>query len=328
MFDLCTTQMSQKIRFAVEASLAVLSSLMTDEPSESAIQRVPTLPLSGWLYLWTFTTPDKVDLPTLSKRWKDFSRWSHKVKAPYRWLRVFEPHEQHGYHVHAVAAQRYDVRTIRQLAEKSGFGRLNVTRIPAHKAAYVVKYLVKHQRRQGEKGVRMWACNGFKGVSVSSVRITDSWYNEILAHQGFSVAKDFTWKFLFDEAVRARCCHPAIPRGSAQTQMNDKQKEVALSLVSKGAMVRYVEFRQASVREAAKFIDGRRSLSEKTYYNQFFLESGGKPTLMEEKLPDAYVPGDEVKAPMKRGQTAVLEVTKVRDFKGAVTVEGLLHAIA
>jgi len=319
-----------KVRFAMLCSIACLQAQIKrgDTCNETQEMILPTLPLSGWLYLWTFTTPEVVDLPQLSKRWNNFSRALRAQNPFLKWMRVYEPHTlRGGYHVHTVAGTKYDVGMIRKLALKWGFGRLNVTMIPASKAGYVAKYLSKHKRAKGEKSVRMWACQGFKGVSASEVQIRDSWTYWAIQHTvGFKDAAKWSWQYIFNSALQLKCGHTSI-KGCRPIHMNDKQNKIALELISKGAMVRAVEFRNHEVREARKYIDGRASLSEKTYYVQYFLEANGKPCLVEEKLTDSYEPGDKVTPPMVKGQTAVLEITKVRDFKGAVTNEGIFHAI-
>lgn len=320
-----------KVRFAMLCSLAVLQAEIKrgDTCNEATEMITPALPLSGWLYLWTFTTPGVCDLPALSIRWNNFTRALRGKHRNVKWMRVYEPHTlRGGYHVHTVAGTKYDVGTMRKLATKWGFGRLNVTMIPATKAGYVAKYLSKHKRKPGEKSVRMWACQGFRGVSASDVIIRDSWTHWAIAHTvGFQDAAKWSWQYIFNSALRLKCGQTGI-NPCRPIQMNDKQNKVALELVSKGAMIRAIEFRNHEVREARKYIDGRASLSEKTYYVQYFTEANGKPCLVEEKLSDSYKPGDKVNVPMTKGQTAILEVTKVRDFKGAVAHEGLFHAVS
>jgi len=323
--------MSAKIRFAQLASLACLQALLKNdqEPEdESRLYHEPKLPLTGMLYLWTFTTPDRVDLPTLSDRWAKLMRhFRGRGSLGVKWMRVYEPHETHGYHVHCVAVQRYDVRKIRTLAQKYGFGRLNVTMLPASKAGYVAKYLSKHKRKAGEKAVRMWACNGFKGISVSRVRIENSWLRWAIAHTvGFKDCKNWSLHYITTQAMLKVCEQNRI-NGSRALPMNANQEKIAVALLNKGAMVRQVEYRKHDVKEVRKYIDGKASLSEKSYVSQHFCESDGKPFLVEEKLPESYKPGDKLVPPMSKGQTAILEVTKVRDYKGTVTAEGIFHAV-
>lgn len=71
-------------------------------------------------------------------------------------IRVFELHEEHGLHVHLVTNQFIDVNRARVLAEKAGWGRIHVKRVPAERVGYLAKYLRK-QRPECLKRWRLWA---------------------------------------------------------------------------------------------------------------------------------------------------------------------------
>ena len=121
-------------------------------------------------FLWTLTTPEKVELVELSRRWNLFRRWFEA--RGYRCVRVFEPHPKgHGWHVHFVTERWLDVRVIRLKAEGDGFGRINVRSIAKRCARYLAKYLGKNFRGPRPRGARMWACVGFKGSSAKNVRV-------------------------------------------------------------------------------------------------------------------------------------------------------------
>jgi len=322
--------MSQKIAFAVRCSIAVLQSLVEEEPSEGQIAHPPSLPLKGWLYLWTFTTPDVVSLAVISERWTLLNKRLSNRKSGVRWMRFFEPHISHGWHVHTVAATRYDVTTIRKLAEKFGFGRLNVIRIPASAAGYVLKYVTKYKRHSSDGRFRMWACNGFKGVTVSRVRVFDTWADYCYSQVGYKEVPNWSLDYIYRNGLEAWAKQTRIGDAQQKTKnkMNAVQSKKAAELLETGAKVVFVEYRGNKIREARKFIDGRASLSEKTYYNQFLLEAGGAPLLIEAQLPDTYRPTDTVVPPMKKGQTCVLEITKVSVFNSKETYQGNFHAIA
>ena len=74
-------------------------------------------------------------------------------------LRVFELHEEHGLHVHLVTNSFIDVSRARALAEKAGWGRIHVKRIPAERVSYLAKYLSK-ERVECLKRWRLWAAFG------------------------------------------------------------------------------------------------------------------------------------------------------------------------
>ena len=75
-------------------------------------------------------------------------------------LRAFELHEEHGLHVHLVTNSWIDVNEARVMAQKAGWGRIHVKRIPAAKAGYLGKYLSKEHRAPCFKGWRLWAAFG------------------------------------------------------------------------------------------------------------------------------------------------------------------------
>ena len=131
----------------------------------------------GWCYLWTFTTPDVVDARTLSGRWTRF-RNHRTIKAiKLRALRVIEEHPGgHGFHMHFVTPQRLDAKTLWSVAEGVGLGRIDVQRIPATRAAYILKYL----RKERHKGSRAWAVLGIKGVTCKSVIIRDTFSERVV----------------------------------------------------------------------------------------------------------------------------------------------------
>ncbi|HWA28859.1 MAG TPA: hypothetical protein VG734_24625 [Lacunisphaera sp.] len=130
----------------------------------------------GWCYLWTFTTPDVVDPKTLSGRWTRFRNHRTMKALKLKALRVIEQHPGgHGFHMHFVTPQRLDAETIWSVAKGVGLGRIDVQRIPASRAAYVLKYL----RKDRHKGCRAWAVLGVKGVTCKSIVIQDTFSRRV-----------------------------------------------------------------------------------------------------------------------------------------------------
>jgi hypothetical protein len=82
---------------------------------------------------------------------------------------VFELHKEHGLHVHLVTNQFIDVRVARELAERAGWGRIHVTRMPSEHSGYLAKYLSK-ERPECLKRWRLWA--GF-GKNWEWTRVKD-----------------------------------------------------------------------------------------------------------------------------------------------------------
>jgi len=90
-------------------------------------------------------------------------------------VRVFEMHETHGLHVHAIVIGRHDVDTIRQLAQHHGWGRIHVEAIKdPSQVVYVAKYLSK-TRDGALQGKRVWSCfGGFHGTRVKDIEVKSS----------------------------------------------------------------------------------------------------------------------------------------------------------
>jgi len=83
-------------------------------------------------------------------------------------IRVFELHGQHGLHVHLLTNSFIDVNRARFLAEKAGWGRIHVKRIPIECTAYLAKYLGR-KRPECLKGWHLWAAFG-KGWEWTRVK--------------------------------------------------------------------------------------------------------------------------------------------------------------
>lgn len=321
--------MSQKTAFAVRCSLAVLLSLKDHRgETEFNIQKTPTLPLSGSLYLWTFTFPDVTTLEQASRRWTAFNQRMRKAKISVQWMRFFEPHASHGWHVHCAAAKHIDVTMIRTLATRFGFGRMHVKRIPSQAAGYLLKYVTKYKRHSSDGRYRLWACCGFKGVTVAQVRVEDTWATYCYSQVGFAQVGKFSLPFIYRNGLEAWAKQTRIGDAKTKKHMNPAQSKVANDLLNVGAKIAFCEYRSSKLREAKKYIDGRASLSEKSYYHAHLLESGATPLLVEEPLPDSFRPDDKLVPPMKKGQTCIVEFVKVSVFNGKETYAAKFHAIA
>jgi len=170
-----------KATFWVLANLAVLRSysrILRLGPLQSEQER-PSLPLKGWVYLWTFTLPtETAEFLPLTMTW---SRWYNSARRdlPYlRGVRVFEVSIADRWHVHFVSVERWSVQAIRSHALRYGFGRVNVRRIPAIKAAYVAKYITKMRARVDCKGGRLMSAFGFPNIVKASDIVTTSTWND------------------------------------------------------------------------------------------------------------------------------------------------------
>src|ERR1019366_2874179 len=121
-----------------------------------------------YCHLWTYTFENDVPPKGAARRWRLFVRWH--VETGRKCVRVLESGGWHGrWHYHCVTPERWKVDEVREAAERYGFGRINVKRLPANRAHYVAKYLGKQNRGNLPPGQRRWACVGFEGVPVNRV---------------------------------------------------------------------------------------------------------------------------------------------------------------
>lgn len=122
-------------------------------------------------YLWTFTFPEEeVRLNPLAcaARWRTFMNDRRMRKRMF--VHVLEPSKRGYWHFHVVTPERWEVDELRLVSEVHGFGRIHVKRVPVSKVDYVAKYLQKDI--PGDVRIRRWACHGFVGTKVRSIRIT------------------------------------------------------------------------------------------------------------------------------------------------------------
>lgn len=123
------------------------------------------------LYFWTFTWR------SVHSDWFYYKSWAHfqtllKARVTYQFqaLRVYEPNQRGGIHVHMVCNERISVWMVKRLALAAGMGRENVRFVrskpwwdkqanewkPADRE-YLTKYLSKEF---GARGGRQWAAMG------------------------------------------------------------------------------------------------------------------------------------------------------------------------
>jgi len=162
----------------------------------------PSLPLRGFLYLWTFTLPDQTaTLSGLATAWKKLMHHRARDFPSFRGVRVFEPSPTERWHVHCLTVTRLDVNVLRQYSQKFGFGRINVKRIPADKAAYVTKYILKSHHFCGTEGRRMFAPFGFKGISPKNIISSDTWTDYVIRNTPQPSGQFCPWHLRADKAL-------------------------------------------------------------------------------------------------------------------------------
>jgi len=129
-------------------------------------------------HMWTFTFEEVYSVPEACGRWRDACRALVR-EASFYGLRVFELHPGgHGVHVHVLTDKYFPVQVLRPIAQRFGFGRVNVIKdVPVE---YGAKYLTKADRPGCFRGRRLWAAfGGIDSCKVKNIKIkTDFlvWY--------------------------------------------------------------------------------------------------------------------------------------------------------
>jgi hypothetical protein len=186
------------------ATLARLAALQSRPRSGLLESEWPaSLPLRGWVYLWTFTLPGQnASLNELANAWSAFMKNRARDCPSFQGVRVFEPSPTERWHAHAITLKRLDVSTLRQHVSKYGFGRINVRRIPASKVGYVCKYLAKSHWWCGTEHRRMYCAVGCKGIPPSDIQMADSWVDYVTRATPLSAGMFEPWRSRSERALK------------------------------------------------------------------------------------------------------------------------------
>jgi len=162
-------------------------------------------------------------------------------------LRAFEKSPKGRWHVHGVAVRYIDVSKIRKHAQKYGFGRVNVKVIPAAKALYPVKYLLKNRRSLEAKGCRLMACVGFKGLTADRVEVVNGyrdWVYGLTNHLRSDGQRSYPFRYRENEALKLWCHSLNQGRTSIkEMKLNPKQLEQINACFARGEIALPVEYR-------------------------------------------------------------------------------------
>lgn len=214
--------------FLLLASLARLKS-QRDTLRHACLSSEPpraSLPLTGWLYLWTWTLPtETATLPNLATAWAAFMKHRAVSLPSFRGVRVFEPSATERWHVHGLTLDRYEIEVVREYSQRCGFGRVNVRRIPAAKAAYVCKYILKSHWYCGTEGRRMFACFGFKGIKREDVFFRDTWHEYVVAHSSVPAGMFLPWQQRETMALRFWLSSTSQKNQQQQQPLSRKQHD-------------------------------------------------------------------------------------------------------
>ena len=158
-----------------------------------------TLGKDNRLFMWTFTFKDLLGVKDTRKKWNYLLTLLLRAWPMLRGLRGFELHKEHGLHVHLVTNSFIDVNRARALAEKAGWGRIHVKRIPAERVSYLAKYLSK-ERVECLKRWRLWAAlGGGWDPTLVKVVVSNSVFSRI--YRACKEWKEWTGKGRFFERM-------------------------------------------------------------------------------------------------------------------------------
>jgi hypothetical protein len=130
-------------------------------------------------YLWTFTFADLPDIGEAAERWRLLMNWLVRT-AQACGVRVYELHETHGVHIHAILDRYLHVRQIRPVAQHFGFGRIHVKKVDREGANYLAKYLTKQGRTAWLKHKRLWTAFGpFRHTRIKDIEVESNFTRAI-----------------------------------------------------------------------------------------------------------------------------------------------------
>jgi len=262
-------------------------------------------------------------------RWRPFAQWL--VRTGRMCVRVLEQGKLGGrWHFHCITWQRWDVTEVRPFAERWGFGRINVKRIPSHVAGYVAKYVGKDtaDMSRGAVNVRRWACIGFHGVSVRNIRITVKLDLAGLAPiEGLCVM----WRWTFEgypdtlEFLLRTDGPPTEPHHTKIMELKTHQQKELLADLAAGHCVIIGEYRGHSVR-SLKIADRKSGAQVERVVVEHNVEINGVARTVAEWLPV----GSDAKAakvPAQKGDLVKVLVESAKWFGGSLSYGGQIKSL-
>lgn len=130
-------------------------------------------------FFWTFTTRAEETPEEMAHMWDLLLKALRRKFGRFDYLRVLEPHKSGTrFHYHVLLNVYLDVRTVRDIAEPMGWGRMLVELVSDKGAAgYLAKYLSKARRCEALRGVRLFSIS-IRPRTFTKVRISDIEYRE------------------------------------------------------------------------------------------------------------------------------------------------------
>lgn len=268
-----------------------------------------------YAFLWTWTFKDQLPRENALEAmriWYPHAQWLKRTGK--KLLRALERGGKRGnYHFHAITHQRWDVNEIREHAEKCGFGRINVQRIPRERVGYIAKYLGKPGRFPIPRGVRLWACIGYTGCRMSDVKchVTELTVTVKDLYSRLISVKRWT---LDGVTIAEKILRPDWTGDESEVQIMNITKENLAHIaqcIAAGSILAVAEYRTCSARKL-EFAeeDKKGNLTGKQVVRKIVehgVEIGNEQVTVTEWLPDdADI--EKVKAPADKGEAVLVEV--------------------
>lgn len=268
-------------------------------------------------FLWTFTFADaacRSDPRRAMAVWQRFHRFLNLRK--YVGVRGLERGGARGaYHFHAITPQEWPLTDVRLAAQDAGFGRIHVLRMPIDRVRYIAKYIGKPGRFPLPRGVRLWACFGFRGVAKNDVRCTIN----VLTPACGDVRPNIVSARVIDVAgyyrreILVRPDYAGDPAEIHIMKITKNVLETVARMIGDGKFVVVAEYRGLTVRtlefdEVKKGIATGRRVVRKIV--EHAVEIGAQQVKCSVWLPDDADPKSVV-APADKGEFVLVEIASM-----------------
>jgi len=263
--------------------------------------------------MWTFTFLDpavRLDCRLARVAFKKFQDWSRANR--YRFLWVLERGRKSGhYHYHLVSDQWWSAELLWAICPRFGIGQIDVNELPRHRLSYVAKYLGKQRQRWPiPRGVRLWGCQGFKGVKTNSIQFRETTLTvlEDVITYPYRARRDW----IIDGHIVVTHCFHNPPRSGPdylEYKMNITKENVLHlgQLLASGNILAVGEYRTCKARKL-DFKDKDTGEQKSRKIVEHGIEVGEKQLTVTEWLPDT-ADISTVKSPVQKGEPVVVEVS-------------------
>jgi len=276
-------------------------------------------------HLWTYTFPDDVPPKEAARRWRLFVRWH--VETGRKCVRVLESGSWHGrWHYHCVTPERWNVNEVREAAERYGFGRINVKRLPAERAHYVAKYLGKQNRGDLPPGQRRWACVGFEGVPVNRVKASSTTRHLPKISEGKAYTA-LVWHWGNEDPSRHEI-RKVEPPGVEEVQhlyVSVAEADAVMADLDAGKIMMVGEYRGLTITHKV-LKDPVTKTKIETAFVEHVITSSGNVQTVSEWLP-AGADLDAVALPVQPGTVVKVHLESIRVHMGQQYLRGIVKPL-